>query len=81
MKPALSNLRALLLFGYNARNNYEIACKVIHQTISMNALKAIHVAYMFELRTKLAMVFSSGVLDLTVYLSQPVGGAMDRSIS
>ena len=81
MKPTLSNLRAILLFGYNARNNYEIACKVIPQTISMNAFKAIHVAYMSGLRTKIAMVFSTDILDLTVYLTQPVGGAMDRSIS
>ena len=80
MKLALPNRGALFLFGFNPRINYEMACKLIVHTISMNAFNAIHIDYMFGLRTKITMVFSSGVLDLAGYLSQPVGGATDCSI-
>ena len=68
------------MFGFNARINYDMACKLIAQTVSMNAFKAIHIDYRFGLCSKITMVFGSGVLDLAVYLSQPVGGTTDRSI-
>ena len=80
MKPTLSNLRALFSFAFNARINYEMSCNGVAHTIAMIASTPKHIGYIFVLRTKIALVFSSGLLDLTVYLSKTVGGASDRSI-